>query len=145
VPSRPERTSGVANKTSAAEAPDASSKSPLILLAEDNEASELTISSYLVAKGFRVISAKNSSEAIAMAYASKPDLILMDIQMSVMDGLTAIRKLRQDPGLSKLPIIALTALAMESDRERCMEAGATDYLSKPVRLKELTAHILEIV
>ena len=145
VPSRPERTSGVANKTSAAEAPDASSKSPLILLAEDNEASEFTISSYLVAKGFRVISAKNGSEAIAMAYASKPDLILMDIQMSVMDGLTAIRKLRQDPGLSTLPIIALTALAMESDRERCMEAGATDYLSKPVRLKELTAHILELV
>ena len=115
------------------------------MLAEDNEASEFTISSYLVAKGFRVISAKNGSEAIAMAYASKPDLILMDIQMSVMDGLTAIRKLRQDPGLSTLPIIALTALAMESDRERCMEAGATDYLSKPVRLKELTAHILELV
>jgi signal transduction histidine kinase len=145
VPSRPERTSGVANKTSAAEAPDASSKSPLILLAEDNEASEFTISSYLVAKGFRVILAKNGSEAIAMAYASKPDLILMDIQMSVMDGLTAIRKLRQDPGLSTLPIIALTALAMESDRESCMEAGATDYFSKPVKLKELTAHILELV
>jgi PAS domain S-box-containing protein len=111
---------------------------PLILLAEDNEANISTISSYLTAKGYRVILAKNGEEAIAMAYSESPDLILMDIQMPEVDGLTAIRQLRHDPNFGNIPIIALTALAMASDRERCLEAGANDYLSKPVRLKELT-------
>jgi CheY-like chemotaxis protein len=111
---------------------------PLVLLAEDNEANISTISSYLTAKGYRIISAKNGEEAIAMAYAESPDLILMDIQMPEVDGLTAIRQLRHDPNFGNIPIIALTALAMASDRERCLEAGANDYLSKPVRLKELT-------
>jgi signal transduction histidine kinase len=109
----------------------------LILLAEDNEANIITISSYLNAKGYRVISAKNGREAIAMACTESPDLILMDIQMPEMDGFEAIRRLRDDPNFSNTPILALTALAMEGDRERCLEVGANDYLSKPVRLKEL--------
>jgi PAS domain S-box-containing protein len=99
---------------------------PLILLAEDNEANISTISSYLTAKGYRVILAKNGEEAIAMAYAESPDLILMDIQMPEVDGLTAIRQLRHDPNFGNIPIIALTALAMASDRERCLDAGAND-------------------
>ena len=116
---------------------------PLILLAEDNEANISTVSSYLTAKGYRVISAKNGKEAISMACTESPNLILMDIQMPEMDGLKAIRQLRNDPDLGNIPIIALTAFAMTGDRERCLETGANDYLSKPVRLKELEKMIRE--
>lgn len=110
---------------------------PLILLAEDYPANVITIESYLEAKGYRLIVAENGQEAIALAQTEKPDLILMDIQMPVLDGLSAIRQLRQDPAFQTLPIIALTALAMAGDQEKCLKAGANDYLSKPVRLREL--------
>ncbi|MDX2216964.1 MAG: response regulator, partial [Oculatellaceae cyanobacterium bins.114] len=115
--------------------------SPLILLAEDNEANVSTVSSYLTAKGYRILLAKNGQEAIALAQSHIPDLILMDIQMPGMDGLEAMQHIRRDPNLANVPIIALTALAMNGDRERCLVAGANDYLSKPVRLKQLTATI----
>ena len=110
---------------------------PLILLAEDHPSNVITIESYLEAKGYRLIVAENGQEAIALAQTEKPDLILMDIQMPVLDGLSAIRQLRQDPAFQTLPIIALTALAMAGDQEKCLQAGANDYLSKPVRLREL--------
>lgn len=98
-------------------------ESPLILLAEDNEANVSTIVAYLQAKGYRLTLAKNGEEAVAFAKAAPPDLILMDIQMPVMDGLEATRQIRQDPTLANVPIIALTALAMAGDRERCLAAG----------------------
>jgi CheY-like chemotaxis protein len=110
---------------------------PLILLAEDNKTNILTLTSYLEAKGYRLRVVNNGQDAVAVALAENPDLVLMDIQMPVMDGLTAIQKIRQTRPLATLPIIALTALAMEGDRERCFQAGANDYLSKPVKLREL--------
>jgi signal transduction histidine kinase len=109
----------------------------LILLAEDNEANIEMISSYLEAIGYRLLLAKNGLEAIALAQQQQPDLILMDIQMPIMDGLEAIPKIRQIPHLVNVPIIALTALAMTGDRDRCLAAGATEYLPKPVKLKVL--------
>jgi len=109
----------------------------LILLAEDNPANLLTIGDYLESKNFRVVVAHNGVEAIARASEISPDIILMDIQMPVMDGLEAIRRLREDPRFGSVPIVALTALAMHGDRERCLEAGASEYLSKPVDLKSL--------
>ncbi len=116
-------------------------KSPLILLAEDNEANINTISSYLRAKRYRLIFAKNGHQAVSLAQSEAPDLILMDIQMPEMDGLEAMQHIRLDPQSEDVPIIALTALAMKGDRERCIQAGATDYLSKPVKLKQLAATI----
>ncbi|WP_103670721.1 PAS domain S-box protein [Pseudanabaena sp. BC1403] len=110
---------------------------PLIMLAEDNEANVMTVSSYLKAKEYRVIIAQNGVEAIAIAKEKRPDLILMDIQMPVMDGLTAIAQIRLDPSLIDIPIIALTALAMEDDRDRCLAVGANEYMSKPIKLKQL--------
>jgi CheY-like chemotaxis protein len=111
--------------------------SPLILITEDNEASIVTFASYLEAKGYRMLLARNGQEAIAIAKAHQPDLILMDIQMPGIDGIEATQQIRCDPNLINVPIIALTALAMTGDRERCLEDGANDYLSKPVKLKAL--------
>ncbi|BBC25931.1 PAS domain-containing protein [Pseudanabaena sp. ABRG5-3] len=116
-----------------------STTSPLILLADDNEANTSTIVCYLEAKGYRLLLAQNGQEAIAIAKAQHPDLILMDIQMPVIDGLEAIRQIRLDPHLLDVPIIALTALAMIGDRERCLAVGANEYIAKPVKLKQLAS------
>jgi len=112
-------------------------EAPLLLLAEDNQANISTISSYLTAKGYRIEVAHNGQEAIDKTLALSPHLILMDIQMPGMDGLEAMQRIREVPECLSTPIIALTALAMEGDRDRCLAAGANDYLSKPVRLKQL--------
>jgi PAS domain S-box-containing protein len=118
---------------------------PVILLVEDNEANIISVSSYLTAKGYLIVLANNGKEAIALAGSAKPDLILMDIQMPVMDGLEAMQKIRQIPNLVNVPIIALTALAMENDIKRCIDAGANDYLSKPVKLRQLTKTIQQFL
>lgn len=119
--------------------------SPLILLAEDNEANVSTISSYLEAKGYRILVANNGEEAINLTQTHRPDLILMDIQMPGVNGLQAIEKIRQNHQLASIPIIALTALAMTGDREKCLASGATDYLAKPVQLKQLAATIQQLL
>ncbi|MEO1144469.1 MAG: response regulator [Cyanobacteria bacterium J06638_22] len=125
----------------AADLVSAATQDPLILLAEDNEVNILTTTSYLNAKRFRTLLAHDGKEAIALAKTHSPDLILMDIQMPGMDGLEAIRTLRQQTELEEIPIIALTALAMMDDREHCLAAGANEYLTKPVQLKQLAAVI----
>ncbi len=107
---------------------------PHILLAEDNEANVTTLADYLDATGYQVGVARDGTEAISMTLSKLPDLIVMDIQMPKMNGLEATTRLRSINALEDLPIIALTALAMPGDRERCLDADACDYLSKPVRL-----------
>ncbi|MDY7007916.1 MAG: response regulator [Cyanobacteriota bacterium] len=119
--------------------------SPLIMLAEDNKVSISTVSSYLKAKGYRIILAKNGEEAVTFAESKNPDLILMDISMPKIDGLEAMNQIRRIPKLVDVPIVALTALAMVGDRERCLAAGANDYLSKPVKLRELTTTIQKLL
>ncbi|MBD2188836.1 ATP-binding protein [Pseudanabaena mucicola] len=112
-----------------------------ILLAEDNETNIEMLSPYLEANGYHLLFAKNGLEAIAIAKSHQPDLILMDIQMPIMDGLEATKQIRLDPNLVNTPIIALTALAMTGDREKCLDAGASEYLTKPVQLKALAQMI----
>ncbi|MBE9029332.1 response regulator [filamentous cyanobacterium LEGE 11480] len=114
---------------------------PAILLVEDDEANIMTLSNYLGAKGYRLALARNGQEAIALLPALQPKVIIMDIQMPVMDGLEATKYIRQTLEMSDIPIIALTALAMQGDRERCLNAGATEYLSKPVKLKQLESRL----
>jgi signal transduction histidine kinase len=114
---------------------------PLILLAEDNLANIEMMTEYLESIGYDVRIALNGQGAIDMTQSLNPDLILMDIQMPVVDGLEAIDTIRKIPEFQTIPIIALTALAMPGDEERCLKAGATDYLSKPVRLKTLVAKL----
>ena len=118
---------------------------PLILLAEDNEANIATLTAYLTALNYRVVIARNGEEAVAMAKAHSPDAIVMDIQMPRMDGLTAIRLIRTDPQIATIPIIALTALVMEGDRERCLEVGANEYLTKPIMFQQLNKAIQQIL
>ena len=116
-----------------------------VLLADDHPANISMISDYLEAQGFEVRAAKNGFEAIALAEADPPDLILMDIQMPVLDGLEATRRLRANPRFASIPIIVLTALVMPGDRQKCLDAGATDYMSKPVNLKKLAKTVEEYI
>ena len=108
-----------------------------ILIAEDNAANILTIGDYLESHGYEIFVAHDGAEALEKAESVEPDLILMDIQMPTMNGLEAMTHLRANPRFSTTPIIALTALAMPGDRERCLQAGASEYMSKPVSLKLL--------
>jgi CheY-like chemotaxis protein len=112
-----------------------------ILLAEDTESNVLTIAEYLLDRGYEVVVARDGAEAIDMAEELSPDIILMDIQMPKMNGLEATQRLRADSRFDPTPIIALTALAMPGDRERCLKAGANEYMSKPVSLKGLVKTI----
>ncbi len=110
---------------------------PLILRADDDEDSVEVLTIYLTRHGYRLIVAHDGRAAIDRAIADRPTVIIMDIRMPDLDGLTAIRELRANPDLARVPIIALTALAMPGDRERCLAAGATAYVSKPINLREL--------
>jgi signal transduction histidine kinase/DNA-binding response OmpR family regulator len=116
--------------------------SPLLVLAEDNEENIEMFSEYLTGYGYKIIVAKDGDEAVRLVKACHPELVLMDIQMPKMDGLTAIEKIREDSAFSALPIIALTALAMPGDREKCLATGANQYIAKPLRLKHLV-HVIQ--
>jgi CheY-like chemotaxis protein len=116
-----------------------------ILLADDHEINTMMLGEYLESRGYEVIIARDGLEALAKAEDILPHLIIMDIQMPEMDGLEAIQHLRADPRFISTPVIALTALAMSGDRERCLEAGANEYMSKPVSLKTLAEKIQEIL
>jgi signal transduction histidine kinase/CheY-like chemotaxis protein len=116
-----------------------------ILLAEDNDWNIQTLAGYLEDEGFEVFVARDGFEALEMARTRRPELVLMDIQMPRMDGLDAIRRLREDPSFHRTPIIALTALVMPGDRESCMNAGANAYLSKPVGMRNMVNLIVELL
>jgi len=118
---------------------------PLVLLAEDNEDIAFATSCFLKASGFGVLHATNGAEAVALATEHSPNLILMDIQMPGVDGLEAIRRLRKIPEHQQTPIIAVTGLARQFDTERCLEAGANDYLSKPYRMGDLVKSIQKLL
>ena len=103
-----------------------------VLIVEDNDDNRAIYSQYLAHAGYRVLEAANGQEGIDIARRERPEIILMDISMPVMDGLTATRLLKADPELSSIPIIALTAHAMASDEEMVREAGCDGYIAKPV-------------
>jgi signal transduction histidine kinase/ActR/RegA family two-component response regulator len=116
-----------------------------VLVADDHEVTLQLYSELLQRQGCHVLTARNGEEALAQARLQHPDLAIIDIQMPVMDGLTAIQQMRADVALERLPIIALTALAMPGDRDRCLEAGANSYLAKPVSLQRLLATMTALI
>ncbi len=109
-----------------------------VLLVDDDARNIFALSSVLERRGMRVLTASTGNEAIAMV-DSTPDLaiVLMDIMMPEMDGYQTMQVIRSDPLFRRLPIIALTAKAMKGDREKCLDAGASDYLAKPVNTEQL--------
>lgn len=114
---------------------------PMVLLAEDDLAVSDLLKKYLQRKGYQVVVAYNGAEAIEQARTVHPAIIIMDIQMPEVNGLEAIKQIRTEPALSHIPVVAVTALAMPGDRERCLTAGANVYLSKPVSLHRLSETI----
>ncbi len=116
-----------------------------ILLAEDNATNKMVLADFLEGSGYQMLLANNGIEALNLAAAKRPDLIIMDIQMPGMNGLEAIRRLRADSRFTNIPIIALTALVMPGDCERCLAVGANAYISKPVRLKELSEIVKKLI
>ncbi len=113
----------------------------VILIVEDNEANRLLASAVLEREGYRVEMAGSSQEALELLDSQSPDLILMDVQLPGMDGLTLTRRLKGDQRTAAIPIVALTALAMMGDRERTLEAGCSGYISKPINTRTFAAEV----
>jgi CheY-like chemotaxis protein len=109
-----------------------------VLLVDDDARNIFALSSILERRGMEVLTATTGREAIALLDET-PDLaiVLMDIMMPEMDGYETMRVIRTNPAFRRLPIVALTAKAMKGDREKCLEAGASDYLAKPVNTEQL--------
>ena len=112
-----------------------------ILLVEDNEMNRDMLSRRLIRKGYEVEMAVDGAQGVAMASESKPDLILMDMSLPIMDGQTATRVLKRNENTRSIPVIALTALAMVGDKELALGAGCDDYDTKPVDLVRLIGKI----
>ena len=112
-----------------------------ILLVDDDERNIFPLSAYLKAKKFKVESARDGRECLDKLKDNQYDIILLDMMMPVMDGFETLRVMRGDDILKTNKVIALTALAMKGDMERCMEAGANDYCTKPVDIDVLVKKI----
>ena len=112
-----------------------------ILIADDSPALREMVREMLGALGHEVVDAANGSEALQRLQESRPDLILLDLQMPALDGVTTLQHIRRDPRFARLPVIALTALAMTGDRQQALDAGFDDYLSKPVSMAQLSKYV----
>jgi CheY-like chemotaxis protein len=112
-----------------------------ILLVEDNEMNRDMLSRRLQRKGYDVLIATDGEQGVSMARAERPDLILMDMSLPVLDGWEATRAIKADPSINAVPVIALTAHAMAGDQEKCVAAGCDDYDTKPVELTRLLGKI----
>ena len=118
---------------------------PRILLVEDNEMNRDMLSRRLVRRGFEVLIAVDGQQGVDMAASEKPDLILMDMSLPVIDGWEATRRLKASDETRSIPVIALTAHAMAGDKEKTIEAGCDDYDTKPVDLKRLLGKINTLI
>ena len=112
-----------------------------ILLVEDNEMNRDMLSRRLKRKGFEVVIAVDGQAGVDMAGSENPDIILMDLSLPVMDGWEATRRIKGDGATNGIPVIALTAHAMQGDEEKALEAGCDDYDTKPVNFKRLLEKI----
>jgi two-component system, cell cycle response regulator DivK len=111
----------------------------LILIVEDNEKNLKLVRDLLLVKGYRTLEAGSAELGVELARHHRPQLILMDIQLPGVDGVTALSQLRADPATGRIPVIALTAFAMQDERQRFRSAGFDGYLAKPVNIQELLA------
>lgn len=115
----------------------------VILIVEDDPKSRKLFRDLLQVSGYKTIEAVDGKEGVKLAKEGKPDLILMDIQMPVMDGIEAIKILKSDDGTRDIPIIAITSYAMKGDQRRIREAGCDGYITKPVDTREFLKKVSE--
>lgn len=108
-----------------------------ILIVDNEEKARKLLRAVLLSRGYRITEASDGQEALEAIRRNRPDLVVLDIQMPVMDGTEVIRTIRGDSGLVGLKIIAITAFAMKGDRERILGTGADEYVSKPINTREL--------
>ena len=113
----------------------------LILIVEDNEKNLKLVRDLLQFKGYRTLEAGTAAQGIALAAAHLPDLVLMDIQLPDMDGVSALGRLKAEPSTASLRVIALTAFAMKEDRDRFLSAGFDGYLVKPINVREFPEQV----
>lgn len=114
---------------------------PRVLIIEDNEDNRDALSRRLMRRGYDVIAATNGQDGVQMAENERPDIVLMDMNMPILDGWEATRLLRSNEATTKLPIIGLTAHAMAGDREKAIDAGCADYHTKPIDYSRLLDQI----
>jgi two-component system cell cycle response regulator DivK len=116
-----------------------------ILVVEDQEDNRRILRDLLTSAGFDMIAAENGEDAITSAQEGRPDLILMDIQLPILDGYEATRRIKADPDLKSIPIIVVTSYALSGDEEKARLAGCDDYVAKPFSPRQLLAKIKEYV
>ena len=116
-----------------------------ILIVEDNPMNLKLARDVLEAKGYRVVVAENGEDGVALAAAERPDLVLMDIQLPGIDGVEALRRLREDPATSRILVVAFTASVMAGERSRVTAAGFDAFVSKPIDLKPFLATIARLL
>jgi CheY-like chemotaxis protein len=116
-----------------------------ILIADDKESSREFVRSVLEHAGFIVEDAADGREAVAKIVASPPDLVILDLHMPGLDGFGVVQSLREDGRFLSLPIVALTASAMQGDRERALAAGFVDYMTKPISISVLRQRLLNVL
>ena len=112
-----------------------------ILYVEDNPDNRMLVRRILLSEDYSLLEATNATEALETLKTSKPDLILMDINMPDMDGYTLTAKIKKMPGFEKMPILALTANVMRGDKEKVLEAGCDGYIQKPIDFDELLREV----
>lgn len=112
-----------------------------VLIADDKATSRELVRTVLENSGYAVVEAADGIEALRNARESKPDLIILDLHMPGMDGFGVVREIRLDRELASTPVMALTASAMQGDRERALSAGFTSYIAKPIHLNELRSEV----
>lgn len=116
-----------------------------ILVVEDNPLNLKLVRDVLDVSGYEVVGAPSAEEGLALAVSSAPDLVLMDIQLPGMDGYEALRRLREDPRLDAVPVVALTAFAMPDDRARAFREGFDGYLDKPISVRALPSQVSDFL
>ena len=116
-----------------------------VMIVEDNELNMKLFNDLLESRGYSIIQTRNGLEAMDLARAHRPDLILMDIQLPGIDGLEALARLREEASTAAIPVVALTAFAMKDDRERFLRAGFRAYLEKPLSVRELPDHVGRLI
>jgi CheY-like chemotaxis protein len=116
-----------------------------ILVIEDNEQNRILMRQILIPHGYDVLEAKDGLTGLEMARTHMPELILLDIQMPVMNGFMVIRELRNDPELRKIKVIAVTSFAMRGDREKALQAGFDEYVTKPINTRTFPELVKQVL